>query len=94
MSHATFTEKKHIIIKAFDDVSPKIKITHMAPTKSGGILISFPGKLFLDKANEILMKYVDKLKLTIYIIPPNCNCKLKSKISIVPFRILPWLKSY
>ena len=67
MSHATFTEKKHIIIKAFDDVSPKIKITHMAPTKSRGILISFPGKLFLDKANEILMKYVDKLKLTIYI---------------------------
>ena len=67
MSNAIFAEKKQIVIKAFNDVSPKIKITHMAPTKSGGILISFPGKMFSDKASEILTKNVDKLKLSVYV---------------------------
>ena len=59
-----FFEKKAQVKKLVDVKSKNIKINNIAPTKTGGILISCPSKDDLEKTKTILDKSTGALKLT------------------------------
>ena len=72
-----FGQKKEQIKKLVDVKSQKIRINDIAPTKTGGILISCPSKADLEKTKAILEQNKTNLKLT-----PKYPTKKLPKISI------------
>lgn len=54
MDHSEFLTKKESIKSAIDAKSKKIHVNNISPTKSGGLLMSFPSRDDLEKTKTIL----------------------------------------